>query len=143
MFYKLDPVTHETSKVGDRPGDVTDELWARVAEDWLGPPSKNRRGEDQKGTIHVSTVFLGIDHGFGEAAPVLFETMVFGGELDLFQDRYATWNEAVAGHRLAVANAKAAERCGTCGEKGADWIPRPGGNREPEWLCPSCAAAGA
>ena len=28
----------------------------------------------------VSTVFLGMDHQFGEGPPILWETMVFGGE---------------------------------------------------------------
>jgi hypothetical protein len=45
----------------------------------------------------VSTVFLGIDHGFGDD-PILFETMVFGGEYDGIQKRYSTWDEAVEGH---------------------------------------------
>lgn len=107
MFYRLDPVTHAVEKVGDVPGDVKADLWARVAEDWLGPPSKNKRGEDLPGEVHVSTVFLGMDHGFG-GMPLLFETMIFGGELDQFQDRYPTWDMAVAGHAEALASAKAA-----------------------------------
>lgn len=48
--------------------------------------------------IRISTVFLGIDHQFGDGPPLLFETMVFGGELDEEQDRYATREEAVTGH---------------------------------------------
>ncbi len=32
--------------------------------------------------INVSTVFLGIDHSFIGGTPVLFETMIFGGEHD-------------------------------------------------------------
>jgi hypothetical protein len=52
----------------------------------------------------VSTVFLGLNHnyGFGNSAPVLFETMVFGGEYDLFQERYYTYIGAEAGHERAV-----------------------------------------
>lgn len=52
--------------------------------------------------VKVSTVFLGIDHGFGSDKPVLFETMVFGGEHDQYQDRYSTWDEAEAGHQKAI-----------------------------------------
>lgn len=54
------------------------------------------------GEVWISTVFLGIDHGFGEKLPVLFETMIFGGVRDQEQWRYTTWDEAVAGHEKAV-----------------------------------------
>jgi hypothetical protein len=57
---------------------------------------------------YVSTVFLGVDHHyFGEGPPILFETMVFGGELDHEQERYCTWEEAEAGHALMVARVAA------------------------------------
>ena len=52
-----------------------------------------------KGEIQVSTVFLGLDHNFGEGPPLLFETMVFGGEHDGDCERCATWNEAEKQHR--------------------------------------------
>jgi hypothetical protein len=32
----------------------------------------------------------------------VFETMIFGGPFDQYQDRYCTWAEAVAGHKRAV-----------------------------------------
>ena len=37
-----------------------------------------RVAQNYVGDVHVSTVFLPIDHGWGEGPPVLFETMVFG-----------------------------------------------------------------
>lgn len=59
----------------------------------------------------ISTVFLGIDHGFMEEVPILFETMAFNkrkkdskwalGE-DIYQMRYATWDEAKKGHMQAI-----------------------------------------
>jgi hypothetical protein len=52
------------------------------------------------GEIQVSTVFLGMDHSLG-GSPILFETMIFGGEEDGFQMRYRTWEEAVRGHEEA------------------------------------------
>lgn len=53
---------------------------------------------------NVSTVFLGVDHDFSmNGPPILFETMVFGGEFDQEQERYATWDEAVVGHAAIVA----------------------------------------
>ena len=45
----------------------------------------------KKGNIRVSTVFLGLDHRYsGQGKPILFETMVFGGKLDMEQERYYT-----------------------------------------------------
>jgi len=52
--------------------------------------------------IVISTVFLGLDHRFGDGPPQLFETMVFGGLEDRELDRYATWDEAIEGHRAMV-----------------------------------------
>lgn len=53
--------------------------------------------------ISVSTVFLGMDHGFGGGGPpIVFETMVFGGVLDEYQWRYATEEEARANHNEIV-----------------------------------------
>ena len=58
-------------------------------------------GKDQFGGVSVSTVFLGMDHSFGGGTPVLFETMIFGGEHDQYQERYCTWDEAERGHQIA------------------------------------------
>ena len=51
--------------------------------------------------IYVSTVFLGIDHNFGDGPPILYETMVFGLE-DEYQCRYETRVEAESGHDRTV-----------------------------------------
>lgn len=59
------------------------------------------------GGVRVSTVFLGLDHNWGEGPPALFETMIFEGPHDSEQWRYSTWDEAVAGHEAAVVLAKA------------------------------------
>ncbi len=54
----------------------------------------------------ISTVWLGLNHGFGDGGPpLIFETMVFPkkgeyGELDM--DRYSTLEEAEAGHKKMV-----------------------------------------
>ena len=55
--------------------------------------------DDTKDDIRVSTVFLGLDYSFGYGPPLLFETMVFGGEHDRDMDRYSTWEEAEQGHK--------------------------------------------
>lgn len=49
------------------------------------------------GDIRVSTVFLGINHGFCPR-PLWFETMVFGGKFDGSMHRYERYEEAEAGH---------------------------------------------
>ena len=52
--------------------------------------------------VEVSTVFLGTNHNFGEGEPVLFETMVFGGEHNHYRRRYCTYDEALAGHERTI-----------------------------------------
>jgi len=61
----------------------------------------------------VSTVWLGLDHGFGfSKVPIIFETMIFApgdvrlgadDDLDQYQERYATEEAAQAGHDRALA----------------------------------------
>ena len=58
------------------------------------------------GGASVSTVFLGLNHRFGEGAPLVFETMIFGGAYDQEQRRYSTWEEAEGGHAECVALAR-------------------------------------
>lgn len=58
---------------------------------------------DKIGEVEVSTVFLGLDHGYKrDAAPVVFETMVFNAPTD-YMERYTTWEDAEAGHAAVVA----------------------------------------
>jgi hypothetical protein len=70
-------------------------------------------GRTRVGPYVVSTVWLGIDHGFGRAAPIIFESMVFSAEpvieheggmhrQDFDMDRYATEEQAYAGHEQMV-----------------------------------------
>lgn len=62
------------------------------------------------GRVWVSTVFLSIDHRFGEGPPLLFETMIFGlpesHPLCMYQDRCSTWEEAEAMHQKALLELK-------------------------------------
>ena len=49
--------------------------------------------------VRVSTVFLGLDHSFGQSGPpILFESMCFVAGEGVDQRRYATWEEAERGH---------------------------------------------
>lgn len=59
----------------------------------------------------VSTVWLGLDHSWGDGPPVIFETHTFGPEGDPFtdnQDRYTTEGEARIGHTVTVSTLYAA-----------------------------------
>ncbi len=56
------------------------------------------------GSLFVSTVFLGLDHRFGEGPPMLFETMCFrDGEGDECE-HCSTWEEAEAQHEKMCAD---------------------------------------
>ncbi len=52
----------------------------------------------------VSTVWLGSNHNFDGGEPLIFETMIFkeGNWEDLYVDRYATREQALAGHAVAL-----------------------------------------
>lgn len=63
-------------------------------------------GKDTVGEVRISTVFLGLDHSYGDGAPILFETMIFGGDFDGSQERYCTKAEAAIGHERWVAYIK-------------------------------------
>jgi hypothetical protein len=62
----------------------------------------------------VSTVWLGLDHSWGQGPPLIFETMVFGyghdrghkllwDYSDKFCARYSTLAEAKEGHKIVVS----------------------------------------
>ena len=53
--------------------------------------------------VYVSTVFLGLDHNFmGVGPPLLWESLVFGGEYDGEMRRYTSKEEALRGHKELV-----------------------------------------
>ena len=62
--------------------------------------------KDKVGEARVSTVFLGLDHRFGKGPPLLYETMIFGGPMDGYQEQYATVEEAREGHDEALRKAR-------------------------------------
>jgi hypothetical protein len=73
--------------------------WGR----WFKKNDVRRVALDMVGTVKLSTVFLGLDHNWQSGPPILFETMIFGGPHDEYQDRYATRAEAVANHARLLA----------------------------------------
>jgi hypothetical protein len=80
--------------------------WGR----WMRETERHVAKEDI-GDVTVSTVFLGIDHSFGRGAPVLWETMAFGGPKEIDQDQMrcrGSWEQAEAMHVKMVERVKAA-----------------------------------
>ncbi len=57
--------------------------------------------------VDVSTVFLGIDHNWGDGPPLLWETLVFGGDLDGEMQRTSTRHEAIDAHWAIIGRVKA------------------------------------
>jgi len=107
----------------DRQGQpITMRRWGELRETELEPDgcygstSYVRVGEDQVGDARISTVWLGIDHGWGftrgdgDYRPIIFETMIFGGAHDNEMMRYSTEAEAIKGHGECVADLTAGMR---------------------------------
>jgi len=83
------------------------QAWARWWE-----TADRRIGFDAVGRYDVSTIFLGIDHNWGDGPPVLWETMVFDREgAHRFRDewchRYSSRDEAALGHAMTVSLVRA------------------------------------
>lgn len=57
----------------------------------------------ERDDVCVSTVFLALDHSFGDGPPLLFETMVFRDGNDDECERCSTWEEAEAQHKRMCA----------------------------------------
>lgn len=97
MYYILDG--HEPQPCDDLLawGQFMADLDARIVE---------KSGFDG---YHVSTVFLGLDHGLTPSRPVLFETLIFDDEgtpVDGTMRRAATWAEAQQNHDRAEAHVR-------------------------------------
>lgn len=118
MYYRLNP-DHTTTPIYGRLGDPMSASleWAREFENF---DNRRLRQDDVDGCL-VSTVFLGLDHGWGGGPPILFETMafssaprtvsMFGREREVHEEldarRYATYDEAMRGHAEVLANVRA------------------------------------
>ena len=76
------------------------------AAEWLDKnPERKAVKQEHIDDIFISTVFLGLDHAFPwdkDKTPVLWETMIFGGEHDQYQDRYTSYEDALEGHQKAI-----------------------------------------
>ena len=76
--------------------------WAK----WFGTADHHVAKTTLSNGVDISTIFLGLDHNFTGKPPILFETMVFGGEFDEQAERYSNWQDAEEGHKKWVAKAQ-------------------------------------
>lgn len=86
---------------GKEPQEATASTWGL----WFTTADRHVAKTELPHGFTVSTVFLGIDHGWNSDKPILFETMVFGdydevnlAEAGIHTQRYASWAEAEDGH---------------------------------------------
>lgn len=67
---------------------------------WFGTADRTVK-RTEFGEITLSTVFLGLDHNFfSDNDPILFETMIFGGENDQRCWRHRSWEESLQFHEI-------------------------------------------
>lgn len=92
MFYRLDE-----NKIAVA---ITQEEW--MASNILMSPDERRVDKTIVDDVTISTVFMSVNAQPGIEHPLLFETMIMGGNNDGVQEQYSTWDEAVAGHNLWV-----------------------------------------
>lgn len=70
---------------------------------WLEEnPERKAVKQEHIDDVYISTVFLGLDHAWESDIPVLWETMIFGGEHDQYMDRYTSIEDALEGHQTAL-----------------------------------------
>lgn len=62
---------------------------------------------ETRAVVTVSTVWLGINHSWGRGIPIIFETMIFGGDYDGELTRYATEAAAAEGHQQTIDDIRA------------------------------------
>lgn len=77
---------------------ITQEKWQAM---WA-QPDRHVALTDLGPLGEVSTVWLGLDHSLYGDPPLIFETMVFGGPMDMEQVRYSTAADALTGHNFLV-----------------------------------------
>lgn len=85
--------------------------------DWLEDITHRRVRLTKVGPYTISTVFLSINHNFGDGPPLLFETMAWtqmnengmtldGRTFENYQRRCSTWEQAEQQHATAIEEMK-------------------------------------
>lgn len=77
--------------------------WGR----WMENGARQIGDSELDQDVRISTVFLGIDHGFEmknkAINPIIFETMIFGESAEGFCIRYRTIAAAINGHEKILS----------------------------------------
>jgi len=109
-WYFWNPETDELTKAKYNILTSPKELWEpehlALSECW----HKNKRvAESLISGFWISTVFLGLDHSWGEGPPICFETMIFDHSMrkstersswmEQYGNRYSSGNEARESHK--------------------------------------------
>lgn len=68
--------------------------------DWAQEPTHVVK-QEAIGEVFISTIFIGLGDTF--TGRPYFETMIFGGVNDMYQERCQTWEEAEQQHVIAKA----------------------------------------
>ena len=102
-YYSLNLADHSVVCLGEAPEAAAAAFWGDASPSsgciWH---SVNRSKFDFG---EVSTVFLGLDHrSTGSGPPLVFETMIFSDikEIDGYQSRSSSWEEAEKMHEIAL-----------------------------------------
>jgi len=90
----------------DDEGNLIKETDLKKWSAWMQSADKTI-AKDEVGEAVIATAFLGMTNKFTDA-PSLFETTITGGKKNGFKARYDTKEEALEGHKAAVA---IAHRC--------------------------------
>ena len=80
-----------------------DEDYTHIARDVIGPDEPL----DPAPLITVSTFWLGVNPNWRNDEPLIYETLIIGGGYDATGMRYATEQQARAGHRRVVDELRA------------------------------------
>jgi len=85
----------------DKQGNpISMEEWAALFEDF---ESRVIGKSETAAGCQVSTVWLGMNHNYGEGPPLIFETLAYCDHISTNEiERYTTWEEAEAGHKRWV-----------------------------------------
>ncbi len=88
-------------EVYDKQGNpITSEEWGRILQD--DPAYKRVAETTLPNKVRVSTVWLGLNHGWEPGEKLIFETMVFRDGSSDECERYSTLEEALEGHERMV-----------------------------------------
>ena len=76
--------------------------------EWMSTADRQIERTAINDDVDVSTVFLGIDHRWTKdvGSPIIFETLVFGGEFDGNGGRYTSIDAAKQGHAIILAKVR-------------------------------------